>query len=235
MSTNSSTGFKRGFTLIELLIVIAIIGLLIAILLPALGAARKTAEGLKCQNNLRQLLVAAKIYSTDCPDYLPFPNSATMEAGGMWNGPGWLYRYPNNSLPEHVQGGALWYYLNNESVYRCPGDIGPWTVGPVQNLSSYIMSTAVRGFGFSVAPSIKITRFKSDAICMWEANEEDTVDSFNDGNNDPPQGISRRHNIGGNVACFDGHTESMSTLTFFSELQQGPSRLWCNPNTVDGH
>ena len=49
---------KKAFTLIELLIVIAIIGLLVAILLPAIRASRSAARSTVCKNNLRQLSIA---------------------------------------------------------------------------------------------------------------------------------------------------------------------------------
>lgn len=62
---------QRGFTLIELLVVISIIALLIGILLPALGAARKTAQNAVCMSNLRQLGIASVAYGDDHDGYLP--------------------------------------------------------------------------------------------------------------------------------------------------------------------
>ena len=62
---------SSAFTLIELLVVISIIALLIAILLPALGAARRSARDMQCLSNQRQIGVGLYGYSVENKDFLP--------------------------------------------------------------------------------------------------------------------------------------------------------------------
>ncbi|MCC6580696.1 MAG: prepilin-type N-terminal cleavage/methylation domain-containing protein [Phycisphaeraceae bacterium] len=60
-----------AFTLIELLVVISIIALLISLLLPALGKARKSARSSECITKLHQMGVSLSAYTIDNRDYLP--------------------------------------------------------------------------------------------------------------------------------------------------------------------
>lgn len=89
---------RAGFTLIELLTVIAIIGVLAAIIVPTVGKVRKTAKNAQCVSNLRQWAGAIQLYSND--------------NNGMYFTQG---RFPDDSSPSQgwasaVHNPALWPY-----------------------------------------------------------------------------------------------------------------------------
>jgi len=109
--------FLTGFTLIELLVVIAIVALMMAILMPALGAARSGGRTLACQSNLRQLLIAGIGYATENDGfYVPAASDVWDNAGlNRWHGRRETLDEPFDSLK-----GPLAGYLSDGQVKECP-------------------------------------------------------------------------------------------------------------------
>jgi prepilin-type N-terminal cleavage/methylation domain-containing protein/prepilin-type processing-associated H-X9-DG protein len=70
-ATSSSSSKRAAFTLVELLVVIGIIAILISVLLPVLGAARRASYKTKCLSNMRQLGDAYKLYQLDNKGWWP--------------------------------------------------------------------------------------------------------------------------------------------------------------------
>ena len=71
MRTKPPTHAQRGFTLVELLVTIAIIGVVLAILVPILGAARDAAKQTQCLSNARQLVTAVNAFGATNQGLLP--------------------------------------------------------------------------------------------------------------------------------------------------------------------
>lgn len=132
----------RAFTLIELLVVIAIIAILAALLLPALSAAKERSQSLAAMSNLRQILIAWKMYPGDNNDRLP-PNPdyagavPAWAAGDMQSLPGAtntaILRDPNSSV--------LARYLDNPAVFKDPADQSTWAGMP--RVRSFSMNQAI--------------------------------------------------------------------------------------------
>jgi len=97
---------RTGFTLIELLVVIAIIALLIGILLPAIGQARKTAWATIAGSNARNVLQAVAIYNTSNREFYP----PSYVYGSTQTGFEWDPDLQRTTHPTPINGYVHWSY-----------------------------------------------------------------------------------------------------------------------------
>lgn len=110
----------RGFTLIGLLVVIAVIAVLMAILFPALRAARTLAKRIQCASQLRQIGMAWTMYLNDSDGRFYQGINTNLSYGG-WEG---HYRWTPRPLNPYLHLPADLNDINQAGVFCCPVDRG---------------------------------------------------------------------------------------------------------------
>ena len=129
-----------GFTLVELLVVIGIIAILIALLLPALQKARKSAQTVVCASQLRQVVTATLFYTNENRNCLPWVmidnsyanrwykpdevNATTGRPNKPWRS--WLQQYTGWKPQLRIDSSGRYTYLGQSAkILRCPSDPTP--------------------------------------------------------------------------------------------------------------
>ena len=128
---------KKAFTLIELLVVISIIALLLSILVPALGVAKKQAQNVVCKSNLHQWGLTWKLYTQDYDG--KFPNLKDRDPDVNSTG---MRSYWTECLGPYLGEGS-----RGTDIYLCPSakrDPGtPGTPRPANEFTSFTLSPMV--------------------------------------------------------------------------------------------
>ena len=147
----------KAFTLLELLVVIGIIGLLIAILLPALEKAREQAVTLKCANNLRTIGQSLLIYSNE--SHGAYPRTRYVPDAPLAFGTNPAAADPFSATGPAVNDvtAALFLLVRNErlpvEMFLCPyDDVTTWQKDPapdVGNRSNFSDYTKNLGYSFA--------------------------------------------------------------------------------------
>ncbi|MBU6401328.1 MAG: prepilin-type N-terminal cleavage/methylation domain-containing protein [Verrucomicrobia bacterium] len=223
----------RAFTFLELLVVIAVIGILAALLLPALAGAKVQAQATQCLNNNRQLMMAWTLYAGDNREQLVM-NLDSIDNLGVpvdWVA-GTMARQTdatNAALLVDPTKSLLAPYAKVAAIYKCPGDHSRnvrsvsmnCRMNPVRPLGP---PSWVGGYGTNYATFYKLTDIQAPANILVTVDER--WDSINDAyfaidmsntgtpeGNGPPRPYyiidypASYHSGGGNVSFADGHVE----------------------------
>lgn len=222
---------NSGFTLIELLTVIAIIGILAAIIIPTIGKVRQSAKSAQCLSNLRQIGMAFNLYPAD--------NKGRFPRTGL---------NPRPNDPSRVD--ALWYsaitpYIQTSAVaathavYRCPSEEAQVDPARINSTVQYTASralersgstTLVSGLGskpeeipnvsqtFLVIDSWVNQTGASTGISPHGTLTYAQLTTSISGTPDASTTVSYRHNSGVNVVFIDGHTARLSFDDFKSRV-----------------
>lgn len=208
---------KKAFTLIELLVVIVIVGLLAALIIPAMGGAREAARRAMCVNNLRQIGIGWQLYlddhnecfpvwtlspsavdETHCDDFSFGGKKAFFTSGGTADKRP-INRYLDIYSESDVQ--AL-------EVFHCPGDI-PATNGGWKSVfdsygNSYEMNDSILSHPFGVPRPLSSIAAPHSKLCLvFESNITDLP--------------SRHGKDKINILFLDGHVKNHSRADYVSQ------------------
>lgn len=201
---------NRAFTLIELLTVIAIIGILAAILVPVVSRVRDSARSTQCLSNLRQLGMTTQLYVSDNRNML-MPLSYTFTQSL------WPYLYNKTVTAQAVAVGPDWPAIFAGTVFECPNmkndtSATKRSYGINTLLGPGVANKATHGIRFSAIADVSKAALFGDSLASSGLSPI--------GN---PSTCNPRHNRKMNVAFADGHVAA-TALT--SELTDTSSPLF---------
>lgn len=214
---------RCAFTLIELLTVIAIIGILAAILIPTVGRVRESARASQCLSNQRQIAFAFSLYANDNKGYLPRAGVAPDNTTRSWmiavkdylptNGnvithKVFLCPSEQNQAPDGYSG-SLFHYsasfaLENGNSATALNGVGSPAAGPRLLTSIVRPSRTLLLVDGVVDPST----YRANSSRSWGNVTADLA--LSSPNDDGFVALRFRHGSGMNAAYVDGHAAKIS-------------------------
>lgn len=231
-SIKSITGCGRAFTLVELLTVIAIIGVLAAILIPVVSRVRQSARASACLSNVRQIAGAVQLFVSDNKGFLPGAGKRSASASASWidviNTT--ILQADLNSLRPPLQ---RWGQSPIGGQIYCPsmepfGNVNIWARAYVinSNTQDFTAPKVTWGLLEEYQKGVPFARFANPARTFLLLESEKDSDGISattplnqvvmgDGVSAPDWSANSlrfafRHNKRMNVAFMDGHTESLA-------------------------
>jgi len=190
---------SKVFTLLELLIVIAIIGILASMLLPALRTARESAKTIQCAGNMKQFGLAFRMYAGDYCDYMP----ANIGTNFWWP-----------DLHEKEK------YFNDPRIFICPSESNVcyiWAGFPKLG-TNYRYNFRLGTTGYVEQGKLANVKYPTRATVLidgnmlnytplykYDLNVADFYASYDLYYNTALQQADQRHNGGLNILFVDGH------------------------------
>lgn len=244
MRTRSSKQKSRAaFTLIEILVVIAFISILAAILFPVFALARENARKASCASNLKQIGIAAMMYSQDYDErVVPLRN-------GSW--PNYPFAYwwgyiEADGTTQDLTRGLLYPYMKNSQINKCPSFESAVTTGRIGNALGYaynysfLMPAAGQGVALASMARPTETVLLADAATVNASSQTIAIDLL-----ERPSVVQNgharfhaRHNEMGNVLWCDGHVKAMRMTLRIADPQAAEFKAAnlgdiCRPGSSD--
>lgn len=218
-------GPRRAFTLVELLVVIAVVGILASLLLPALNQGKAAARRIQCVDNLRQLGLATQMYWDENDDFT-FRYQIGATNGGRLYWFGWIKPGTEGNRDFDASLGALYPYLQGNGVEICP------SLDYNNTLYKYKARGAAYGYGYNFhlgQRSINTSRIvrPADTVLMADAAQVNDfqapaspdnpmIEEFYYVDADDGAGYPNahfRHQKQANVLLCDGHVDREKPVT----------------------
>jgi len=237
MRMRTRRSVRAAFTLVELMVVIAIIGVLIAMLLPALKVAQESARSVQCLSNLRQMVSAANSYAIANRGY--YPIARWVDSTGPMVFSEWDFittrdfsTHPPTTI---VRAGLLWEARGSGKVQQCPSFEGASnTMADPYTGYNYNVSFIGHGMGEAQVRPAKTTEVRYPARCaiFGDGQYANGANKFmrSPWRHEGDQFSARwagtqgfRHRGRTNAAFCDGHAESLAkryTCTYQTDQAQ---------------